>query len=224
VSGPVDYPVDGARPFSGLEDPPDDSRTTRYLALYNVSQGWEHIMDELEQPAAAQSTIEAAPSADQHTPATQRPALSRRRPVQLGAAVVVVAAGVGIYFAASSGPAQVHVRGTLSLGALAATPTGGTATNGGPCQANQGYDDITAGATVAVGGSNGQTLAVGALSSGVEANVDTSLGFAAGNCVFSFDVAVPGGQSAYTVTISHRGTQTFTPAQVAAGIQLTLGQ
>jgi len=136
----------------------------------------------------------------------------------------VIAAGVGIYFAVGSGPAQVHVHGTLQLGALSAVDNTGTAANGDSCTAGQGYSDISAGTTVVVGGGNGQTLAVGALSAGVETNVDNSLGTPLGDCVFSFDVAVPGGQSAYTVTISHRGTQTFTPAQVAAGIQLTLGE
>jgi len=152
--------------------------------------------------------------------------LWRRRPVQLAAAAVLVAAGVGAYVAASSGPAQVHVHGTLQLGPLGSVDTTSTsgAVNGDACESGSGYSDISAGTTVAVGGGNGQTLAVGALSAGVEANVDNSLGSPLGDCVFSFDVAVPGGQSAYTVTISHRGTQTYTPAQVAQGISLTLGQ
>lgn len=167
----------------------------------------------------------AVPDADSRQSAPTPP--WRRRPVQLAAAAAVLAAaGIGGYFAAASGPAQIHVHGTLTLGVLSATPTGpsGHATDGEPCVADRGYDDITAGASVTIGGSTGQTLGVGALSSGVQAHVDDTLGVAAGDCVFSFDVAVAGGQSAYTVTISHRGTQTFTPEQVAAGIKLTLGQ
>lgn len=170
-----------------------------------------------QQPSQDQpATTEAGPQAP----------LWRRRPVQLAAAAVIVAAGVGIGIAvgSGSGTAQIHVRGTLQLGPLSAVAASGTAVNGGLCTAGQGYDDITPGATVTVGGGQGQTLAVGALSAGVERNVDDSLGVLAGDCVFSFDVAVAGGQSAYTVTISHRGTQTFTPAQAAAGIALTLGQ
>jgi hypothetical protein len=180
-----------------------------------VSHGTTQAEDDVETEPAQQPEPIAAP----------RTALWRRRPVQLLAAAIVVATGVGTYFAVSSGPAQIHVRGTLTLGILAATPsgTGATATNGESCTADQGYDDITAGATVAIGGANGQTLAVGPLSAGVLRNVDDSLGSPEGDCVFSFDVAVAGGQSAYTVTISHRGSQTFTPQQVADGIALTLG-
>lgn len=154
-----------------------------------------------------------------------RTPLWRRRPVQVGAAVVAVAIGAGVYFAVSSGPTQVHVRGTLQLGPLGSVDSVNPshAANGDACEAAQGYSDISAGATVTVGGANGQPLAVGALGGGVESNVDTSFSMPLGDCVFSFDVAVPAGQSAYTVTISHRGTQTFTPDQVAAGIHLTLG-
>lgn len=168
------------------------------------------------------STDDPTPAA----PAPRRP-FWRRRPVQLGAAAVVIAAAVGGYFAASGGSTpQVHVRGTLQLGPLGAVDsvTPSAAKDGDACEAGQGYSDITAGAAVTVGGANGQTLAVGPLSAGVESNVDsTSFSMPLGDCVFSFDVSVPQ-QSAYTVTISHRGTQTFTPDQVAAGIRLTLGQ
>lgn len=157
----------------------------------------------------------------------RRPVRWRRRPVQLLAAAAAVAIGVSTYVAtSSSATAQIHVRGTLRLGPTAAAdmihPVGAVE-NGDVCQSGAGYDDITAGAAVTVGGSNGQPLAVGPLSGGAEAGVDDSAGMALGFCVFSFDVGVPDGQSAYTVTISHRGTQTFTPEQVAAGIALTLG-
>lgn len=154
-----------------------------------------------------------------------------RTPVPLaGAAVAVVAVGVGAYFAghetapsastaadaASAGGASIHVRGTLSLPALGFidTSNSGQGADGDTCQATSGYDDITGGAAVTVGGQTGQTLGVGALSSG---------GIANGACVFSFDVSVPSGQSVYTVTISHRGTQTFTADQVQQPIALSLG-
>lgn len=160
------------------------------------------------------------------TPAPATPPW-RRRPAQIAAVAVLAMAGAGIGFAVSdSGPGQISVHGTLQLSPLAAVDSTDFehAANGDACEAGQGYSDITSGATVVVGGSTGQTLGIGALSAGVETNVDSSLGLAMGFCVFSFDVPVPAGQSAYTVTISHRGTQTFTPAQVAAGIELTLGQ
>jgi hypothetical protein len=155
-----------------------------------------------------------------------------RTPVPLaGVAVVVVAVGVGAYFAGhatapsaatASGAAAaagggIHVRGTLALPALGFidTSNSGQGADGDSCQATSGYDDITSGAAVTVGGQTGQTLGVGALSSG---------GISSGQCVFSFDVSVPAGQSVYTVTISHRGTQTFTAEQVQQPIALSLGQ
>lgn len=175
----------------------------------------------MEEHGFDQQTV-AAPDAET---ASARPPLWRRRPVQALAVLVVVAAGVGTYFAVAGGSTpQVHVRGTLQLGPLGSVDSTGTPADGDPCEAGQGYSDISQGATVSVGGDKGQALAVGALSAGVESNVDDSAGTPLGDCVFSFDVLVPGGQSAYTVTISHRGTQTFTPVQVQQGIALTLGE
>jgi hypothetical protein len=134
----------------------------------------------------------------------------RRRPIQIGAAAILVAVGVGVYFAASSGPDQVHVHGTLTLTA------GGFLPGANGCEGDGGYSDITTGTAVTVGGGQGQTLGIGALGLGQEdANA---------NCVFSFDVAVPAGQSVYTVTISHRGTQALSSDELANGIALTLGQ
>jgi hypothetical protein len=129
-----------------------------------------------------------------------------RRPLQAVGAVAVVGLGAGIWFASRPAP-QVHVHGTLALAA------GGFLSSYSSCEGTGGYNDITAGVAVTVGGANGQVLAVGALGPGQP-------GVA---CTFSFDVAVPAGQSLYTVTISHRGTQTVTPDQLSAGIQLTLG-
>ena len=92
-------------------------------------------------------------------------------------------------------------------------------TVGDTCVALGGYSDISEGTAVTVGGSTGQTLNIGSLSRG------TIIGQSGqpASCQFAFSVFVPSGQSLYTVTISHRGTQTFTPDQVAAGISLTLG-
>lgn len=142
-----------------------------------------------------------------------------------GAVLVAAAIGIAIAVSSSSGPGTITVRGTISLGPLgsgdSANPS--SAADGDPCMATGGYTDITQGATVTIGGAQNQTLAVGALSAGKEDDVDDSLGIPAGRCVFSFSVQVPGGQSAYTVTISHRGTQTVTPAQAQSGVALSLG-
>jgi len=158
---------------------------------------------------------------------SQRPVWWRRRRVQLLAAAVAAVVGTGTYFAVGgSGPGTIDVHGTLRLGPLSAVDevhSFGTAENGDVCISGDGYDDITAGAAVTIGGSAGQTLAVAPLSGGAEDGVADVGGAAMGFCVFSFDATVPDGQSAYTVTIGHRGTQTFTPAQAAEGIQLKLG-
>lgn len=156
-------------------------------------------------------------------PVAPQQSRKRRNVLIIAGAVVVVAVGVGTYLAVSgSSPAPVTVHGSLDLGLLAAVDTApnatpGSPTAGDPCSTvpGSGYDDIAPGTTVTVGGSTGQPLGVGALAAGHEN--------AQGYCEYDFSVQVPGGQSAYTVTISHRGTTTFTPAQVAAGVALTLG-
>lgn len=132
----------------------------------------------------------------------------RQPRMKIGVVAALAALGAGIWYINRPAP-RVDVFGTLRLAAPGYLPDGN-----GACEGTGGYDDITAGTAVTVGGASGQTLGIGSLGSGVDQ------GFA---CVFPFDVAVPGGQSIYTVTISHRGTQTLTPAEVAAGITLTLG-
>jgi hypothetical protein len=157
-------------------------------------------------------------------PAPHQP--RKRRNLIIGGAVALAAAATGIAFAVNgSGPGTITVHGTLLVG-----PTGsGDSTNtnsaadGDACLSVGGYTDIARGATVTIGGGTGQTLAVTPLGSGHEANVNYSLGVPAGDCAFPFSVQVPAGQSAYTVTIGHRGTQTFTPAQVQSAIALSLG-
>lgn len=104
---------------------------------------------------------------------------------------------------------HVDVFGTLTL------PAGSFVSNGASCSGDGGFSDIAGGVAVTVGGPDGQTLAV----TGLEAGAET----VQGDCVFSFDVQAPAGLSLYTVTISHRGTQTYTPAQIDQGIELTLG-
>lgn len=152
----------------------------------------------------------------------------RRRPAQIiGAAVVIAAIGAYFAFRANSTP-QITVTGvigvpmddltTVTVNALdstgAASPIAGDA-----CTTVSGYTDIAQGTAVTIGGANGSALAVGALGAGTVVGSQEL----AQACSFPFSVTVPGGQSEYTVTISHRGTQVFTPQQVAQGIVLTLG-
>jgi hypothetical protein len=169
----------------------------------------------------------------------------QRRPVQLltaGAAVAAVAIGAWLVGRGSSAPvaaaasspspslSQIGVNGTLTIPFLGtdlfapnAKDTAVDASTdpriGDPCIALGGYSDISQGIAVTVGGQTGQTLGVGSLQAG---EVKGDPGKPA-SCQFYFSVYVPAGQSVYTVTISHRGTQTFTPDQVAQGIALTLG-
>lgn len=179
-------------------------------------------MEERETIAGEASEFEA-----EQTGSAAPVPLWKRRPIQGAAAVVIVAAvGLGTWLG-SRGPGDITVKGSISVGPLGSVDSDGgnaPAADGDPCQAMDGYDDITQGATVTIGGSTGQTLAVGALGQGVETNVDDSAGTPLGDCVFPFAVKVPGGQSAYTVTVSHRGTQTVTPAEAQSGVALTLGE
>jgi hypothetical protein len=159
------------------------------------------------------------------------------------AGAVIIAAGVGIGIAltggsgstpaaaaSTTGPPSINMHGSLTIPFITtdlfnpnAHDTTVSATEapriGDPCEALGGYSDISTGVAVTIGGSSGQTLAVGALGAGSVAGQPGQ----SASCEFTFNVDVPGGQSLYTVTISHRGTQTFTPDQVAAGISLTLG-
>lgn len=166
---------------------------------------------------------------DTVTPVTEQPPTQpskKKRNLIIAGIAVLAAAGTAIGVAVSGGGAgSFTLKGTLTLNALGS----GDSTNplspadGDPCITTGGYTDIAQGATVTIGGSTGQSLAVTGLSAGVETGVETDDGVALGTCVFKFSVEVPAGQSAYTVTISHRGTQTFTPAQAQAGVTLSLG-
>jgi hypothetical protein len=145
----------------------------------------------------------------------------KRRNLIIGAAIAAVAiAGITIGITATSGPGSITIHGSLSMGVLTYTDDapGADLTNpglGDPCSAGDGYSDIAPGATVTIGGANGQSIAVAALSAGKVA--------ASGSCEFDFTASVPD-QSSYTVTIGHRGTTTWTKAQAtsAAGMTLSL--
>lgn len=164
-----------------------------------------------------------------------------RRPILVAAGVAgVLAVAAGAWFAgkgsgstptaaaSSPSPSQITITGTLTLmfGASFDPNARDTAVTGtqprlnDPCVAIGGYNDITQGAAVTIGGQTGQTLGIGALSAG---NVGVTGAENNAVCLFDFSVAVPSGQSVYTVTISHRGTQTFTPAEVQQTLQLSLG-
>ena len=177
------------------------------------------------------------------TAAEPQPSHTRRN-LAIGGLVILAAAGIaiGLTLAGSSSPTPAVVAATkaapiemegeitvpflgtdlfaaqaqdVSSGASAAPNVGDT------CVTLSGFSDISAGTAVTVGGPTGQTVAVGALDDG---KVAGEAGQTA-SCEFDFTIQVPKGLSEYTVTISHRGTQVFTPDQVQnSEIQLTLGQ
>lgn len=139
-----------------------------------------------------------------------------RRPVLLAMSagvIVALAAGFGAGWVAhtsssNSSSASTAVHGTLTL------PDGGYTSVGSTCSGSGGYQDISAGVAVTIGDQTGKTLAVTSLQAGT---------FGGGGCQFAFSAKVAAATT-YTVTISHRGTQTFTPADVAGGFNLTLNE
>lgn len=139
----------------------------------------------------------------------------RRRNPLIAAGAVVVAAGIGLYFGLSGGDVTVH--GSVSMGLLTYTDDapGADVTNptpGDPCSAEGSYN-IAPGATVTIGGANGQSIAVAALSAG---KVNS-----AGACEFDFSASVPD-QAAYTATLGQHGTTTWTKAQATSKAGMTL--
>lgn len=114
--------------------------------------------------------------------------------------------------AATTSAATFTLSGTLTLG------IGAFWNNNGSCTGNTGYSDIAPGTQVVVADQNGQTIGVGKLADGT-----TQGDGAAQTCQFIFGATVPDGATFYAVTVSHRGTQTFSNQQAKAGIALTLG-
>jgi hypothetical protein len=91
-----------------------------------------------------------------------------------------------------------------------------TSTN---CQGEGPYSDLVPGTAVVVTGPQGQVLGTGALGEGVP-----DMGTVLPSCVLPFSVSdIPLNEASYSVTVSHRGTQVFTPDVAHAGIGLTIG-
>lgn len=129
-----------------------------------------------------------------------------------GIAVVCLGAGFGAGYvahgSATTSGKTVTVHGTLTLTQGAYRNGDGTS-----CTAGDGFSDISPGTAVTVGDDTGATLAVGQLQAGQNNG---------SGCAFAFDVKVPAGRTSYTVTVSHRGTQVFSPDQIGEA-DMTLG-
>jgi hypothetical protein len=145
------------------------------------------------------------------TPVAPAPRRGFGPAVLAATAVAALAVGFGAGWAShtsssDSSSATTAVHGMLQL------PDGGYTSVGNTCSGSGGYQDISAGVAVTIGDQTGKTLAVTSLQPGV---------FGGGGCQFTFSAKVASA-TAYTVTISHRGTQTFTPADVPGGFNMTL--
>lgn len=124
---------------------------------------------------------------------------------------LAMVAGLGVgWFSHTSGSSAsspaTAVHGMLTL------PDGGYTSVGNTCAGSGGYQDISAGVAVTIGDQTGKTLAVTGLQAGT---------FGGGGCQFSFSASVAAATT-YTVTISHRGAQTFTPGDVDGGFNMSL--
>lgn len=114
--------------------------------------------------------------------------------------------GSGGPASSATSSAAIAVHGTLTV------PDSGFSSGGTTCSSADGYQDISAGVAVTIGDQAGKTLAVTSLTPGHRAN---------SSCQFDFAAQVPTATT-YTVTISHRGTQTFASADIAGGFNMTL--
>lgn len=160
----------------------------------------------------------------------------RTRALAAGGAAAVLAAGLGLGYAlfhssgksktpaaaavaatSSSTPADFTLDGKLTLRLGAFQWNHG---NGNPCSGYDGYTDIAAGAPVVITDQGGAVIATGQLDSGT-AVLD---GDRASACVLTFAVPHVPDRPFYGVTVSHRGTLTYSAAQAKSGdVALSLG-
>jgi hypothetical protein len=146
-----------------------------------------------------------------------------------GAAVALAGVALWTHGGSASAPAApastaagFTLDGTISLpfGGFSDPANGITPVIGDDCAGDSGYSDISEGVAVTIGDQSGATLIVGQLQAGQVQGGPDALDMV---CQFVFNVPVPGDESLYTVTISHRGTQTFTAVEAEGGVALTLG-
>jgi hypothetical protein len=156
-------------------------------------------------------------------PAAPAPAWKRHRVFIASIGVLILAAAIAIW-ATRAGVGDMTVHGTISLSALQyGDNTNPTApADGDSCAGFEGYADIAPGLVITVEGAAGQSLGTGLLQAGVMQDVATVDGLRQGLCVLPFTAKVPTGEAQYAVSIPNRGSQLFTPAQLAAGVQLSI--
>lgn len=179
--------------------------------------------------------VEPAPYVPYAPPPPPRSPSARRTyglPVLAGVSLAALAIGVAAGWAVFHKPAAQTDAAPAPAGTTATSaatiPVSGSISltdgwrniNDVACDANpaRGYTDISAGTAVTIGDQTGQTIGIGALGPG-KLTGDGAQRI----CQFAFNVTVPAGKTTYTVTISHRGTQSYTPAQVEQVLDVTLG-
>lgn len=163
----------------------------------------------------------------------------RTRALAGAGAVAVLAAGISIGVALAGGNSSKPTAPTAAV--ATASTSAGTFTLGGTftlklgtfewdhaadgsavCAGRDGYDDITAGASVVVTDQGGAVIATGALGTG-SPTVDSTTGRAT-QCTFAIEVTSVPDRPFYGVAVSHRGTQTYSAEQArTGGVSLTLG-
>lgn len=114
---------------------------------------------------------------------------------------------------ATTAPAPLTVVGTITV---RGTYPSVTSEDGLTCSTGGGYTDIQVGTQVVITDASATTIALGRL---VYSYWDRTKG-----CLFHFTVTgVPAGQQFYGIEVSHRGRVQFTASQLAAPIELSLG-
>jgi hypothetical protein len=130
-----------------------------------------------------------------------------------GIAAAAVALLLGLTVSANS---TMDVTGTFTLLDDGGYRSLGAFTSGSSCEGDGGYSDIHAGTQVTVADAAGTVVATGILGSGTARSIVS--------CEFAFTVPdVPTGEDFYQVTVSHRGTLTYTADELASGLSLGLG-
>lgn len=171
-------------------------------------QAWEIRGDQLPPPA----------------PLPQRRFSGALIAVLIGAAALVALGVLAVALAVFSGsggvagvgtPAGFTYAGTFTLIDTSTSYSGITST-GSTCEGRGGYSDIHAGTQVVVKSASGEVLATGSLTGGTPTGIT--------ECTFSYSVGpIPGGQSNYGMTVSHRGDLYYSEDELKDGPALTLG-
>lgn len=140
----------------------------------------------------------------------------KRVALLLGIALV---AGCGNDTEAPQEPQTFTATGTLTV----PSATG----PGNSCVSESGFDDVGVGTQVTIANASGKIVATGRIKSSKWAGGrgepgSTMAGY--GPCVFSFSVPdVPAGKKFYKLTISDRGTMTYSESELHREPELTLG-